>query len=181
MALVPVDVQVETWQSLKKRLRPGGRIIANVSDESAVAKAMLEVFAGAVKTAVPQHILCYLPSSYAPDVFSSSTLLHAFGRSNVARIERFQQLPPVYILLTRMMLMLAAMRCIFRHYKQSLQLRPVLAFLLNMGCFCRGPLPPSFESDHTQLHCTDRSSCRPSNLAKPPWPVIPLHFWLDTV
>ena len=40
------------------------------------------------KAAVPRHILCYLPSSYAPDVFSNSTLLHAAGRSNVAHTKK---------------------------------------------------------------------------------------------
>ena len=39
-------VQVETWQKLKQRLRPGGRVIANCAQESRMAQAMLQVFEG---------------------------------------------------------------------------------------------------------------------------------------
>lgn len=39
-------LQVETWQKLKQRLRPGGRVIANCAQESRMAKAMLQVFEG---------------------------------------------------------------------------------------------------------------------------------------
>lgn len=39
-------MQVEVWKQLGQRLRPGGRIIANISDSSAVANAIVEAFPG---------------------------------------------------------------------------------------------------------------------------------------
>lgn len=36
--------QADTWKQMAKKLRPGGRILANISDDAAVAGAILEAF-----------------------------------------------------------------------------------------------------------------------------------------
>ncbi|KAL3135876.1 hypothetical protein ABBQ32_007432 [Trebouxia sp. C0010 RCD-2024] len=45
--ILPALCEVDVWKQLAQRLRPGGRIIANISDSSAVAHAIAEVFPGA--------------------------------------------------------------------------------------------------------------------------------------
>ncbi|KAL3161164.1 hypothetical protein ABBQ38_009533 [Trebouxia sp. C0009 RCD-2024] len=45
--ILPALCEVDVWKQLAQRLRPGGRIIANISDTSAVAHAIAEVFPGA--------------------------------------------------------------------------------------------------------------------------------------
>jgi len=38
--------QVEVWKQMAKKLKPGGRVLANISDNRALAEAILKAFPG---------------------------------------------------------------------------------------------------------------------------------------
>jgi hypothetical protein len=38
--------QVEVWKQMAKKLKPGGRVLANISDNRALAEAIMKAFPG---------------------------------------------------------------------------------------------------------------------------------------
>ena len=138
---MPDSAQVDTWKSLKKRLKPGGRIIANISDESKVAKPMLQVFEGTAKAAA--HSMHLAMTKLKTEL---QTVIGAVQEASLVCM------PVAY-----MMLVPNAVIRVCRGCRNTFSKYLCQSHSDYVGCCCRGAVPSSVDSGRPQLHCTDGS------------------------